>query len=197
MDFPIKTVEQLRDHLRSLRRKAELTQKELGVRLGLGQVRVASIEASPGSVSSEQLLQILQTLGAEMVIRPKWNEKAEPEAALGSTSKAAAKPVAHSNVSDQVTRVAQGRLRDLLHMSSDQAQAVMRLVKGSGSAPDDAQHDDQFLRAEPVMLDAQGARELDYWGRTLNVDRKTFIEALRAVGVALAHDTPSRNEGSW
>jgi transcriptional regulator with XRE-family HTH domain len=197
MDFPVKSVEQLRDHLRSLRRKAGLTQKELGVRLGLGQVRIASIEASPGSVSSEQLLQILQTLGAEMVIRTKWNEKTEREAALERTLKVPATPVAPSNVSDELTHVAQGRLRDLMHMSSDKAQAVMQLLKWRGNPSDDDQNDDDFPRTEPVVLDAQGAREIDYWRQNLNVDKETFIKALRAVGVVLVHDTPSRNAGSW
>lgn len=69
MDLAVRTIEQLRDHLRALRQTARLTQKGLGQRLGVGQVRVAEIEASPGSISAEQLLQVLQALDAELVIR--------------------------------------------------------------------------------------------------------------------------------
>lgn len=81
MDFTLGTVDQLRDHLRSLRREAKLTQRGLGARLGLGQVRVAEIEASPGSVSTEQLMQILRALGAELVVRTKPAAPHIPQAA--------------------------------------------------------------------------------------------------------------------
>ena len=45
MDYPIRLANQLRAHLRSLRKQHGLTQAQLGQRLGIGQVRVAEIEA--------------------------------------------------------------------------------------------------------------------------------------------------------
>jgi transcriptional regulator with XRE-family HTH domain len=199
MDFPVKTVDQLRDQLRSLRRERKLTQKGLGMQLGLGQVRVAEIESNPGSISTEQLLHILQALDAELVIRPKSAERHELAANLKSSSKMTGtltvEPAVRPDVSHEETELAQERIRDLLKMSDDQAtQVITDLVKWNGHPPG-SDHD--FPRTEPVTLNARDARELDYWRQTLHVDRETFLSALRAVGVVVVQDTPARNEGSW
>jgi HTH-type transcriptional regulator/antitoxin HipB len=69
MDFPLKTADQLRPHLRALRRKRGLTQTQLGQAIGVTQARVVEIEAHPGVVSLQQILQVLQALGAGLVIR--------------------------------------------------------------------------------------------------------------------------------
>jgi HTH-type transcriptional regulator / antitoxin HipB len=70
MDYPLKTAEQLRQQLRSLRKKRSLTQARLGELIGVTQARVVEIEANPGSVSSlQQIMQVLATLGAGLVIR--------------------------------------------------------------------------------------------------------------------------------
>lgn len=70
-EFHIQTPQQLSTHLRSLRKAAGLTQVELGERLGVAQARVAKIERNPGSVSVEQLLEVLNALRASVFIRPK------------------------------------------------------------------------------------------------------------------------------
>ena len=70
-DFPIQTPQQLSSHLRSLRKRLHLSQGQLGIRLGVEQARVGKIERNPGVVSVEQLLELLATLDAELVIRPK------------------------------------------------------------------------------------------------------------------------------
>jgi HTH-type transcriptional regulator / antitoxin HipB len=69
MDYPLKTAEQLRQQLRSLRKKRSLTQARLGELIGVTQARVVEIEANPGSVSLQQIMQVLATLGAGLVIR--------------------------------------------------------------------------------------------------------------------------------
>ena len=69
MDYPIRIAEQLRTHLRGLRKQRGLTQAQLGERIGVGQVRVAEIEARPGLISAEQLLEVLSALGAVLVLR--------------------------------------------------------------------------------------------------------------------------------
>ncbi len=69
MDYPLKTAEQLRQQLRSLRKKHRLTQARLGVLIGVTQARVVEIEANPGSVSLQQIMQVLGALGASLVIR--------------------------------------------------------------------------------------------------------------------------------
>ena len=69
MDYPLKTTEQLRQQLRSLRKKRGLTQAHLGALIGVTQARVVEIEANPGSVSLQQVLQVLHALGAGLVLR--------------------------------------------------------------------------------------------------------------------------------
>jgi HTH-type transcriptional regulator / antitoxin HipB len=69
MDYLLKTAEQLRHQLRSLRKKRHLTQTSLGVLIGVTQARVVEIEANPGSVSLQQIMQVLNALGAGLVIR--------------------------------------------------------------------------------------------------------------------------------
>lgn len=69
MDFALKTAEQLRQQIRALRKRAGMTQAQLGAALGVSQARVVEIEATPGSVSLGQLMQVLHTLGAGLVVR--------------------------------------------------------------------------------------------------------------------------------
>jgi len=69
MDYPLRIPDQLRTHLRGLRKQRGLTQAQLGERIGVGQVRVAEIEARPGLVSVEQLVELLSALGATLVLR--------------------------------------------------------------------------------------------------------------------------------
>lgn len=70
-DIPLQTPQQLSSHIRSLRKRLGLTQAELGARLGVEQARIGKIERNPGSISVEQLLQLLTVLEAEVLIRPR------------------------------------------------------------------------------------------------------------------------------
>lgn len=79
MDYPLKTPEQLREQLRSLRKQRGLTQVQLGALIGVTQARVVEIEAHPGSVSLQQILQALNALGAGLVIRDPQADTADPE----------------------------------------------------------------------------------------------------------------------
>ncbi len=66
--FHIQTGEQLSTHLRSLRKRLKLTQAELGRRLGVAQARIGKIERNPGSISVDQLLQLLAALDARLLL---------------------------------------------------------------------------------------------------------------------------------
>ncbi|MFO1261742.1 MAG: helix-turn-helix domain-containing protein [Rhodoferax sp.] len=70
MDYPLKLAEQLRPQLQALRKQRGMTQAQLGAALGVTQARVVEIEANPGVVSLQQIVQVLQALGANLVIRP-------------------------------------------------------------------------------------------------------------------------------
>ena len=69
MDYPILLADQLTSHLKSLRKARGLTQAQLGRRLGLGQVRIAEIEANPAAISVDQLFTLLSTLNIGVVLR--------------------------------------------------------------------------------------------------------------------------------
>jgi HTH-type transcriptional regulator / antitoxin HipB len=70
-DYPIQNSKQLASHLRSLRKSLGLTQAQLGMRLGIEQARVAKIERNPGSISVDQLLEILTALQTTAFIQRK------------------------------------------------------------------------------------------------------------------------------
>jgi HTH-type transcriptional regulator/antitoxin HipB len=75
MDYPLSLPDQLKSHLKSLRKARGLTQLQLGRLLGLGQVRVAEIEANPAAISVDQLFKLLSALNVGVVLR----ESATPD----------------------------------------------------------------------------------------------------------------------
>lgn len=70
MDYHIQTPAQLSAHIRALRQAKGMTQATLGQALGVGQARIARIEADPTSISVDQLLKLLSVLGIQMVLSP-------------------------------------------------------------------------------------------------------------------------------
>lgn len=64
--YPIRFSEQLRQHLKGLRKKHGYTQAKLGELVGVSQARIAEIEADPGLVNLDQLLQVFAALGAAL-----------------------------------------------------------------------------------------------------------------------------------
>jgi len=68
MDYPIKTLTQLKPILVGFRKQAGLTQAALASRLGITQQSYAKIEANPASTSVERLFTILRLLGGEIVL---------------------------------------------------------------------------------------------------------------------------------
>ena len=70
MDYVIQVPSQLSSHLRALRRAKNLSQADLGIRLGLSQTRIARIEGDPLSISVEQLLRVLSALGVRLALEP-------------------------------------------------------------------------------------------------------------------------------
>ncbi len=81
MDYPILLPDQLKSHLKSLRKARGLTQVQLGRLLGLGQVRVAEIEAKPAAISVDQLFKLLSALNASVVLREGAAPKTPPKPA--------------------------------------------------------------------------------------------------------------------
>jgi len=66
MGFPLRIPDQLKQHLRALRKSRGLTQGQLGSLVGVRQARIAEIEANPGAVSLDQLTKVLAALGGTL-----------------------------------------------------------------------------------------------------------------------------------
>jgi len=69
MDYPVQLAAQLSQHLRALRKARRMSQSQLGQKLGVSQTRVAAIEKDPSVVSVGQLLEVLQVLNTQLVLR--------------------------------------------------------------------------------------------------------------------------------
>lgn len=84
MDYPLKLTNQLRPQLQALRKQRGMTQAQLGAAIGVTQARVVEIEANPGAVSLQQVMQVLAVLGATLVIRDQGPIASEPTPPRGS-----------------------------------------------------------------------------------------------------------------
>jgi len=83
--------EQLKSHLKSLRKARSLTQLQLGRLLGLGQVRVAEIEANPAAISVDQLFKLLSALNVSVVLRENEAPQLPPKPAATTARQATSK----------------------------------------------------------------------------------------------------------
>lgn len=83
--FPVRFPDQLRQHLRALRKRHGLTQAQLGARIGVSQARIAEIEAHPGLVNFEQLMKLLSVLRVTLTLQ---EEAVAPAATRAPAAKA-------------------------------------------------------------------------------------------------------------
>lgn len=81
MDHLLQLPDQLALHLKSLRKAAGVSQAQLAQRLGVTQSRVAAIERDPAAISVRQLMEILQLLDADLLMRPRADAVASPASA--------------------------------------------------------------------------------------------------------------------
>ncbi len=70
-EYPIKTPQQLGAVLQGYRKERGLTQKEVGVRLGIAQNAVSQIESEPGRAGLARVFKLLAALDLEIVVRPR------------------------------------------------------------------------------------------------------------------------------
>ena len=68
MNYPVKTVAQLRPLLQGFRKAAGLTQAMLASRLGVTQQTYAQLEADPSAGSVERLFKVLRVLEVDVVL---------------------------------------------------------------------------------------------------------------------------------
>lgn len=75
MEYPVRTLHQLRPVLQGFRKSKGLTQAQLAARLGISQQSYAKLEAAPAKASFERLFRVLQLLRVELALRPIDQEK--------------------------------------------------------------------------------------------------------------------------
>ena len=66
--YPIRTAEQLIPLFQAFRKRQNLTQGELAIRLGVGQQTVSQLERNPNKATVERLLRALAAMDVEMVL---------------------------------------------------------------------------------------------------------------------------------
>lgn len=104
MDHLLQLPDQLALHLKSLRKAAGVSQAELAQRLGVSQSRVAAIERDPAAISVRQLMEILQLLDVDLLMRPRADAVASsasapvPVPAALKVAEPAPQPYAGDNV---------------------------------------------------------------------------------------------------
>jgi len=70
-DYLIKTPRQLGAVLQGYRRDQKLTQKDVGIKVGLAQNVVSLLEAAPERARLVRIFKLLSALDLELVVRPK------------------------------------------------------------------------------------------------------------------------------
>ncbi|MPT02075.1 MAG: helix-turn-helix domain-containing protein [Pseudomonas sp.] len=110
MDHLLQLPDQLALHLKSLRKAAGVSQAELAQRLGVSQSRVAAIERDPAAISVRQLMEILQLLDVDLLMRPRADAVASPASAPvsvpvpGPAASKVAEPAPQPYAGDNVPR---------------------------------------------------------------------------------------------
>ncbi|HEY2023685.1 helix-turn-helix transcriptional regulator [Paraburkholderia sp.] len=116
MDYPIKTLNQLRPVLQGFRKAAGLTQAAMASHLGVTQQTYAQLEANPAAVSVERLFKVLRILQVELKLaqgdaaQSGASEATEPPAAARSPARRAASKarIAPASGATRTTQTARG-----------------------------------------------------------------------------------------
>lgn len=85
MDYPIKTLGQLRPILQGFRKAAGLTQAGMASHLGVTQQTYAQLEANPAAVSVDRLFRVLRVLQVDLTLIPRTGEFPERDAVVEDT----------------------------------------------------------------------------------------------------------------
>lgn len=106
MNYPLRFPDQLKPHLRALRKSQGLTQAQLGTLVGVKQARIAEIEANPGSVSLDQLTKVLAALGAALHLHAVEGRTPADQPAPHTPNRRRASTASTSNAAGPVARSA-------------------------------------------------------------------------------------------
>ncbi|CAD6558587.1 helix-turn-helix domain-containing protein [Paraburkholderia metrosideri] len=85
MDYPIKTLGQLRPILQGFRKAAGLTQAGMASHLGVTQQTYAQLEANPAAVSVDRLFRVLRVLQVDLTLVPRAAGSSESDVVVEET----------------------------------------------------------------------------------------------------------------
>ncbi|WP_069266661.1 helix-turn-helix transcriptional regulator [Paraburkholderia nodosa] len=125
MDYPLKTLSQLRPILVGFRKKAGLTQKDIAARLGISQQSYAAFEANPEAASVERLVRVLRLVDVEIKLGAP-EAKASPVAAKAAPRPAKAPAAAARMPSAATPPAARKRTRATPAEAAPQRQSAGR-----------------------------------------------------------------------
>jgi HTH-type transcriptional regulator / antitoxin HipB len=80
LDYPVKTLSQLRPILQGFRKAAGLTQAMMASKLGVTQQTYAQLEANPAAASLERLFKVLRVLNVGLTLS-QTDARPEPDTA--------------------------------------------------------------------------------------------------------------------
>lgn len=123
MDYPIKTLGQLRPILQGFRKAAGLTQAGMANHLGVTQQTYAQLEANPAAVSVDRLFRVLRVLQVDLTLIPR---------AVGSPENGAVpeNPIPSAAITQAPRKTAAAR-------PTKESTATARNVKSKHQAPRD------------------------------------------------------------
>lgn len=78
MDYTVTSPAQLGQVLQGCRKQHDLTQRELGAKVGLLQKTVSMLETDPSRASVQRLFELLSALELQVVLRDKRVEQSAP-----------------------------------------------------------------------------------------------------------------------
>lgn len=110
--YPIKFANQLRQHLRALRKTRGLTQAQLGELIGVSQARIAEIEANPGLVSFDQLMQLFAMLDVTVILNEETREQESKNIKPQSNSEESMRRQLHDNIKNSANEQIQLQLKN-------------------------------------------------------------------------------------
>jgi HTH-type transcriptional regulator / antitoxin HipB len=199
--YPLQFASQLRQHLKSLRKKRGLTQAQAGALIGVSQARMAEIEANPGVVGLDQLMHLLSALHVTLLLSEESSSSMALEGSGAPSSVGVAgnmpdltvnKPALTSDsIAEQVRSPAGGSTpSENVTGSAAIASAVEQARKGL---------EDNALQAAARQLEAQN--QLKRLAEALG--KNTALEELRKKTESLAELTKTsnylirRSKGDW
>jgi HTH-type transcriptional regulator/antitoxin HipB len=116
VDYPIKTLSQLKPILQGFRKAAALTQAAMASRLGVTQQTYAQLEANPATVSVERLFKVLRVLQVNLTLIPTADTPSESDgvgenAAPSPAASLPAENAAASRSAKKTSTVADGSVK--------------------------------------------------------------------------------------